>query len=73
MFGAVLPKYLHNHLNEGQCVMFHEKGYHEGPVIVTRSPSYHPGDIRILDAVKPPSSLHGMKCMKNVIFFATQG
>ena len=73
VFGAALPEYLHHHLNEGQCVMFHENRYHNGPVMVTRSPSYHPGDIRILDAVKPPPYFHGMEYMKNVIFFATQG
>ena len=74
VFGAALPEYLYGHLNEGQCVMFHENGYHEGSVIVTRSPSYQPGDIRILDAVRPPQSLHRMDVrIKNVIFFATEG
>ena len=77
VFGAALPEYLHLHLDEGQCVMFHENGYYEGPVIVSRSPSYHPGDIRILDAVKPPAREKRDRLtldrMKNVIFFATKG
>jgi len=47
---------------EGEQVVVHtsrnDRGYIEGPVLVTRSPCGHPGDIRILTAVRPsPGSL----------------
>ncbi|CAF4723521.1 unnamed protein product [Rotaria sp. Silwood1] len=40
-----------------------------GPVIVTRNPCFHPGDIRRLNAVNVPA-LHGLK---NVIVFPMNG
>ncbi|XP_066921960.1 uncharacterized protein [Clytia hemisphaerica] len=71
VFGAVIPKYLNQYLEEGQCIMLTEKGAHIGNVIVSRSPSYSPGDIQILEAVRPPKGFP--KEMKNVILFSTQG
>jgi len=44
----------------------------ESPVIVSRSPSYWPGDIRVLQAIQPKDTTI-IQQMKNVIFFATSG
>lgn len=73
LFGAAFPEKLNLYLKEGQCIVFKEIGYHEGLVIVNRSPSYAPGDIRVLEAVKPPSTDNCFRKMSNVILFATQG
>jgi hypothetical protein len=37
-----------------------------GPVVVTRNPCMHPGDIRVLTAVEPPP---GLKHLRDVIVF----
>jgi hypothetical protein len=86
LFGAALPELLHDYLNEGDCVVLLEDGplFDKGPhhkddntreekfVIVSRSPSYHPGDIRVLRVVCLPEG-HPVRGMSNCILFSTKG
>ncbi|ATY60774.1 rna-dependent rna polymerase [Cordyceps militaris] len=44
----------------------------DGPVIVTRSPALHPGDIQIAKMVTPPDS-HPLKSLRNCIAFSQRG
>ena len=78
LFGASFPETLHEHLDEGECVVMLENGPlscangKETFVIVSRSPSYHPGDIRVL-RVKPLPLGHPVLSLRNCILFATRG
>ena len=77
LFGAALPEHLHNDLNEEECIVITEHGIDspKGDVIVCRSPSYSPGDVRVLQA-KNVNSLNSSQYfvdMENVIFFSTKG
>eukprot|EP00397_Hematodinium_sp_SG-2012_P000327 GEMP01000327.1.p1 GENE.GEMP01000327.1~~GEMP01000327.1.p1 ORF type:complete len:2210 (+),score=447.18 GEMP01000327.1:732-7361(+) len=73
LLGASVPELVgDNILEEGQCVVFTEHGVLTGSVLVSRSPSYSPGDIRVLQAVSLPNG-HAMANLRNCILFATQG
>lgn len=37
--------------------------YVTGPILVTRSPAYHPGDIRLLNAIRPASGIAYADCI----------
>eukprot|EP01119_Soliformovum_irregulare_P025297 TRINITY_DN9328_c0_g3_i1.p1 TRINITY_DN9328_c0_g3~~TRINITY_DN9328_c0_g3_i1.p1 ORF type:complete len:679 (+),score=139.08 TRINITY_DN9328_c0_g3_i1:47-2083(+) len=60
-------------LKEGQCFIRTRFGKScktiLGRVLVTRNPCYHPGDLRILEAVQVPELNHLSEC----IVFSTQG
>lgn len=49
--------------------------YLEGPTLVSRSPTIHPGDVQVLSAIgRPPSmSPFAYQPLKNTIVFSTQG
>jgi RNA dependent RNA polymerase len=59
LFGAVIPELLNDFVQEGECVVLLESGplsssgRDENYVIVSRSPSYHPGDIRVIRVWSP--------------------
>lgn len=80
LFGAVFPEVLHDLLDEGDCVVLLENGplktetTEDGDsyVIVSRSPSYHPGDIRVLRLVCLPEG-HPALELRNCILFSTKG
>lgn len=44
----------------------------DGPVIVTRSPALHPGDIQVPKMVTPPAS-HPLRKLRNCIVFSQKG
>ncbi|TQV90259.1 RNA-dependent RNA polymerase [Cordyceps javanica] len=44
----------------------------DGPVIVTRSPALHPGDIQVARMVTPPAS-HPLRELRNCIAFSQKG
>lgn len=61
LFGAVFPELLHDILNEGECIVLLEDGplcpeglAGDNFVIVSRSPSYYPGDVRVLRVIDLP-------------------
>jgi len=76
LFGAVFPEQLGDYLKEGECIVLLEDGplcsEEEMYVIVSRSPSYYPGDIRVLRVKKLPSG-HPVLQLRNVILFSTKG
>lgn len=79
LFGAVFPEVLHNVLREGECIVLLEDGplrlgglSEQAFVIVSRSPSYYPGDIRVLEVVTL-SDNHPINELRNCILFSTQG
>lgn len=48
--------------------------YLEGPVMVSRSPTIHPGDVQVLTAVKPPrGSPYLREPLANTLVFSIQG
>lgn len=51
------------HLRAGQVIINEYGRYLTGPVLVTRSPAYHPGDIRLLAAVRPPTGVTYTNCI----------
>jgi len=81
LFGAVVPEYLHDFLEEGECVVLLEsgplkctgsQGHSTDYVLVSRSPSYYPGDLRVLRVKCLPVNnpiLH----LRNCILFSTKG
>lgn len=44
----------------------------DGPVLVTRSPALHPGDIQFVKMVTPPQS-HTLRALQNCIVFSQKG
>ncbi len=44
----------------------------DGPIIVTRSPALHPGDIQYVKMVRPPQS-HPLRRLRNCIVFSQKG
>ncbi|KAM3512242.1 hypothetical protein MY11210_004089 [Beauveria gryllotalpidicola] len=44
----------------------------DGPIIVTRSPALHPGDIQYVKMVTPPKS-HPLRSLRNCIVFSQKG
>uniref|UniRef100_A0A7S4HZE7 RNA-directed RNA polymerase n=1 Tax=Odontella aurita TaxID=265563 RepID=A0A7S4HZE7_9STRA len=74
LFGAALPELLHDFLDEGQCLVFTEMGPFVGTVIVSRSPSYCTGDVRVLEAVSPPPDRATVRdSLRCCVLFATRG
>ena len=72
LIGASFPEILQEILKEGECIVPTEQAPILGDVVVSRSPSYSPGDIRVLKVVSPPNDCV-IKKLSNVILFATQG
>ena len=52
--------------------LFHPEPLRDGPVIVTRSPALHPGDIRVVSMVTPPRG-HPLLDVRNCIVFSQKG
>ena len=85
LFGAVFPELLDDILDEGECIVLLENGplrpngshkekgnTEDTSVIVTRSPSYYPGDVRVLRVVTLPDK-HPILGLRNCILFSTKG
>ena len=73
LMGASFPETLNSNLKTGECVVLNEFGsFIDGDVVVCRSPSYSPGDIRVLRGVKLPAE-HPVSKLRNVILFSTSG
>ncbi|KLO16989.1 RdRP-domain-containing protein [Schizopora paradoxa] len=71
---------VHSYLREGQvfvCVQEpnEEPKYLKGPVLITRSPVIHPGDVQIVDAIGPPpaNSPFAVEPLQNTVVFSTLG
>ena len=60
-------------MREGQCLVFTDNGPLIGNVIVSRSPSYSAGDVRVLESVDLPDKFESLRQLRNCILFATQG
>jgi hypothetical protein len=82
--GAINNSYLsdvHGFLNEGEifaCIQYPGSGkkiYLEGDVLISRSPTIHPGDVRVVKAIgRPPSgSCFDHEPLANTVVFATKG
>jgi RNA-dependent RNA polymerase len=70
----------HNFLREGQifaCVKLEgsKARYLEGPILISRSPTIHPGDVQVAHAIgKPPEgSCFAIEPLPNTVVFSTQG
>lgn len=71
----------HGFLKEGEifvCVDSpHESRllYLEGPTLVSRSPTIHPGDVQVVHAIgrPPPGSPFARESLRNTIVFSTRG
>ena len=72
LFGACVPEHLEKVLSEGECIVLLEQNPYVGEVLVCRSPSYAPGDLRILKAINI-SQDSPIKRLKNCILFSSQG
>ena len=72
LMGASFPELLHDILKPGECVVLSENSFIIGQVVVYRSPSYYPGDVRVLKAVELPDA-HPVSYLRNVILFSTKG
>lgn len=70
-------------LEEGQVYITYDTTYRrnhyqiqaalqDGPVLVTRSPALHPGDVQIATMVSPPEG-HPLRSLKNCIAFSQKG
>ncbi|KIP09624.1 hypothetical protein PHLGIDRAFT_28970 [Phlebiopsis gigantea 11061_1 CR5-6] len=72
---------VHGYLEEGQvfaCVSSQEGEeaiYLEGPTMITRSPTIHPGDVQVVHAIgRPPSgSVFDIEPLTNSVVFSTKG
>lgn len=72
---------VHRELQEGEvfaCIdSQHESGliYLEGPVLVSRSPTIHPGDVQVVHAIgqPPPGSPFARESLRNTIVFSILG
>ncbi len=71
---------IHQYLQEGQvfiCIQEpkEERKYLQGPVLVTRSPVIHPGDVQIAHAIgpPPPDSPFAIEPLQNTVVFSTVG
>lgn len=70
--GAAFPEQLKDVLKEGQCLVFTDCGLVVDTIIVSRSTSYFPGDVCVLEAI----DLHldsKLRILKNCILFSTKG
>lgn len=72
---------VHGYLEEGEifaCVSSQEGDepiYLEGPTMITRSPTIHPGDVQVVRAIgRPPSgSVFDIEPLTNSVVFSTKG
>ncbi|KAI0824259.1 RdRP-domain-containing protein [Trametes gibbosa] len=68
------------YLEEGEifvCIDSPERGlrYLEGPTVISRSPTIHPGDIQVVKAIgrPPPGSPFERESLRNTVVFSTKG
>lgn len=49
--------------------------YIKGPVLISRSPTIHPGDVRVVEAIgpPPPGSCFEMEALPNTVVFSVRG
>lgn len=62
-------------LEEGEVYVAHESPDHlpdNGPLLISRSPALHPGDIQRAENVIPPPE-HPLRALKNCIVFSQKG
>jgi len=71
---------VHDYLKEGEifaCVKHHTEGviFLEGPVLISRSPTIHPGDIQLVRAIgiPPERSFFAREPLFNTVVFSVQG
>lgn len=71
---------VHRHLREGEvfaCVKHHTEGviFLEGPVLISRSPTIHPGDVQVARAIgiPPEGSCFAREPLFNTVVFSVQG
>lgn len=71
---------VHNHLKEGEvfaCVKHHTQGiiFLEGPVLISRSPTIHPGDVQVVRAIGTPieGTCFAREPLFNTVVFSVQG
>ncbi|THH20225.1 hypothetical protein EW146_g1088 [Bondarzewia mesenterica] len=71
---------VHNYLDEYEvfaCIAVQDKPviYLEGPVLISRSPTIHPGDVQVVHAIgRPPSgSPFAVEPLPNTVVFSTKG
>ena len=73
VFGAAIPEQTQTILQENQCLFFTDQGLLvNDSLIVSRSPSYTPGDVRVLQSVDLPSD-SPLRSYRNCILFSTNG
>lgn len=70
----------HRYLRENEvfvCINHRERGvfYLEGPVLISRSPTIHPGDVQLAHAIGAPSkeSCFAKESLPNTIVFSVRG
>jgi len=67
-FGAAFPEKLHSFLSDGECVVMDAHA-----VVISRSPSYRPGDVRVLkNAAGSLPATSSVRKLRNCVFFATR-
>ncbi|RDB29625.1 RNA-dependent RNA polymerase 1 [Hypsizygus marmoreus] len=71
---------VHRYLQEGQifaCVkpLHGRKIYLEGPILISRSPTIHPGDVQIVNAIgsPPEGSCFASEALPNTVVFSVLG
>ncbi|KAJ3567357.1 hypothetical protein NP233_g6417 [Leucocoprinus birnbaumii] len=71
---------VHNYLEEGEvfaCVKHQTEGviYLEGPLLISRSPTIHPGDVQVVTAIGVPSegTCFAREPLYNTVVFSTKG
>jgi hypothetical protein len=71
---------VHNYLEAGEifaCIKHHTEGiiFIEGPVLISRSPTIHPGDVRLVYAIgtPPEGSSFAKEPLFNTIVFSVKG
>ncbi|KAJ3488459.1 hypothetical protein NLI96_g2801 [Meripilus lineatus] len=72
---------IHGYLQEDQIFVHiaptngEPASYLEGPTLVSRSPTIHPGDVRVVHAIgkPPPGSPFEKESLRNCIVFSTRG
>ena len=71
---------IHGYLKEGEifCHLVLNDGreiYFDGPTLVSRSPTIHPGDVQVAHAIgrPPPGSPFAHESLRNTLVFSTKG
>ncbi|KAI0307864.1 RdRP-domain-containing protein [Multifurca ochricompacta] len=72
---------IHHYLQEGEvfaCVTIQETNsirYLDGPVLISRSPTIHPGDVQVVRAIgrPPPGSIFAREPLMNTVVFSVEG